>query len=138
AAARAVDTVGASDAHPVHLRVVEDLPAGRCAERPVEPGTAIRIMTGAPLPSGADTVVQFELTGEGRGEPRGPSVAIYAPAAPGVNIRRAGEDLRRGATVLAAGTPIRAAEVGILATMGHATAPVRRRPRVAILSTGDE
>jgi molybdopterin molybdotransferase len=137
-AVRAADTAAATDARPVRLRVVEDLPAGRCAERPVEPGTAIRIMTGAPLPSGADTVVQFELTGEGRGEPRGQEVTIYASARPGVNIRRAGEDLRRGATVLAAGTPIRPAEVGILATMGQATASVHRRPRVAILSTGDE
>jgi molybdopterin molybdotransferase len=137
-AVRAADIAAATDTRPVRLRVVEDLPAGRCAERPVEPGTAIRIMTGAPLPSGADTVVQFELTGEGRGQPRGQEVAIYQPARPGVNIRRAGEDLRRGATVLAAGTPIRPAEVGILATMGQAIATVHRRPRVAILSTGDE
>src|SRR5262245_25342865 len=137
-AVRAADTADASDASPARLRVVEDLPAGRCAERSVEPGTAIRIMTGAPLPAGADSVVQFELTGEGRGEPRGPIVTIYAPSAPGLNIRRAGEDLRRGATVLAEGTAIRPSEVGILATMGRATVPVRRRPRVAILSTGDE
>jgi molybdopterin molybdotransferase len=137
-AVRATDTAGASDARPVSLRVIEDLPAGRCAERPVEPGTAIRIMTGAPLPLGADTVVQFELTGEGRGEPRGTEVTVYAPAGSGQNIRRAGEDLQRGSTVLSAGTLIRPPEVGILATMGRASAPVHRRPRVAILSTGDE
>jgi molybdopterin molybdotransferase len=137
-AVRAADPAGAGDDRPVRLRVVEDLPAGRCAERSVGPGTAIRIMTGAPLPDGADTVVQFEMTGEGRGEPRGPDVAIYAPTPPGINIRRAGEDVRRDASVLAAGTPIRPAEVGILATMGRPTVAVHRRPRVAILSTGDE
>ena len=137
-AVRAADTGGASDDRPVRLRVVEDLPAGRCATRTVESGSAIRIMTGAPLPTGADTVVQFELTGEGRGQARGDWVELFAPARAGTNIRLAGEDLRRGAVVLAAGTPLRPAEVGVLATMGRPTAPVHRRPRVAILSTGDE
>ncbi|HEV8638851.1 MAG TPA: gephyrin-like molybdotransferase Glp [Chloroflexota bacterium] len=137
-AVRAADTAGAGDATPVRLRVVEDLPAGRCATHAVEPGSAIRIMTGAPLPPGADAVVQFELTGEGRGRPRGESVEIFAPARPATNIRLAGEDLRRGAVVLASGTPIRPAEIGVLATMGRRCAPVHRRPRVAILSTGDE
>jgi molybdopterin molybdotransferase len=137
-AVRARDTVGASDERPVRLRVVEDLAAGRVARRTVESGTAIRIMTGAPLPPGADTVVQFESTGEGRGEPRGEHVALYGAAAAGVNIRRAGEDLRRGEVILPCGTLVRPSEVGVLATMGKATAPVHRRPRVAILSTGDE
>jgi molybdopterin molybdotransferase len=137
-AVRAADVADASDERSVRLRVIEDLPAGRCAERAVEPGTAIRIMTGAPLPDGADTVVQFELTGEGRGEPRGDEVVVYRPSRPQTNIRQAGEDLRRGEVVLRAGTTIRPAEVGILATMGRLTAPVHRRPRVAILSTGDE
>jgi molybdopterin molybdotransferase len=137
-AVRADDTLGASDATPVRLRVVEDLPAGRCATHPVGPGGAIRIMTGAPLPSGADTVVPFELTGEGRGQPRGELVEVFAAARSGTNIRLAGEDLRRGTVVLAAGTPIRPAEVGLLATMGRPDATVHRRPRVAILSTGDE
>jgi molybdopterin molybdotransferase len=137
-AVRAADTAAAAESRPARLRVVEDLPAGRCATHRVEPGTAIRIMTGAPLPDGADTVVQFELTGEGRGEPRGDAVTVYAPCPPAINIRRAGEDLRGGEVTLAAGAPVRPAEVGVLATMGRTTAPVHRRPRVAILSTGDE
>lgn len=137
-AVRSSDTAAADGHKSIRLRVIEDLPAGRCAEHSVVPGTAIRIMTGAPLPDGADTVVQFEQTGEGRGEPRGDEVTIYQPARPSLNIRHAGEDLRRGKTVLRAGAPIRPAEVGVLATTGRTTAPVHRRPRVAILSTGDE
>jgi molybdopterin molybdotransferase len=137
-AVRAADTLGADDATPVRLRVIEDLPAGRCATHAVEPGAAIRIMTGAPLPEGADTVVPFEQTGEGRGAPRGALVDVFAPTRSGTNIRLAGEDLRRGAIVLSAGTPIRPAQVGVLATMGRPRATVHRRPRVAVLSTGDE
>jgi molybdopterin molybdotransferase len=137
-AVRAEDTAAAGESRPIRLRVVEDLPAGRCAVHRVEPGTAIRIMTGAPLPEGADTVVQFELTGEGRGEPRGDAVTVFAPCPPAINIRRAGEDLRGGEVTLGAGAAVRPAEVGVLATMGRTTAPVHRRPRVAILSTGDE
>src|SRR5262249_42925374 len=121
-AVRAADTAGAAEQHPVSLRVVEDLPAGRCADQRVEPGTAIRIMTGAPLPDGADTVVQFELTDEAHGAPRGETVAIYAPARPRTNIRLAGEDVRRGEVILPKGTLVRPAEVGMLATIGHATA----------------
>src|SRR5438128_945118 len=75
-AVRAADTDSAAEARPADLRVIEDLPAGRCAEGRVEPGTAIRIMTGAPLPEGADTVVPFELTDEGRGVARGAVVRI--------------------------------------------------------------
>ena len=137
-AVRSADTASATERQPVRLRVIEDLPAGRCASNEVAPGSAIRIMTGAPLPDGADTVVQFELTGEGRGESRRDAVSVYAPCPPATNIRQAGEDLRRGETVLSAGSPVRPAEVGVLATMGRTTAPVHRRPRVAILSTGDE
>lgn len=137
-AVRATDTATASESGPRTLTVIEELPAGRCAVNRVESGSAIRIMTGAPLPEGADAVVPWELTGEGRGQPRGGTVDIHEAVAVGVNIRRAGEDLRRGEVVLRRGTVVRPAEIGILATMGLATAPVHRRPRVAILSTGDE
>jgi molybdopterin molybdotransferase len=137
-AVRAADVAVASEAAPVALAVVEDLPAGRCAVRRVERGTAIRIMTGAPLPEGADAVVPFELTDEARGAARGPRVRVFAPIRPRTNIRLAGEDVHRGEVVLPAGTTIRPAEIGLLATMGRATVPVHRRPRVAILSTGDE
>lgn len=137
-AVRAEDTHGAAPERPVVLRVVEDLPAGRCAVHRVEPGTAIRIMTGAPLPDGADTVVQFELTGEGIGKPRGGEVEILVEAKPRVNVRQAGEDIKAGRVTLPAGTLLRPGEVGVLATMGRATARVHRRPRVAVLSTGNE
>ncbi|HZQ97777.1 MAG TPA: gephyrin-like molybdotransferase Glp [Chloroflexota bacterium] len=137
-AVRAADVAVASEVAPVALAVVEDLPAGRCAVHRVEPGTAIRIMTGAPLPDGADAVVPFELTDEARGATRRSRVRVFASIRPGTNIRLAGEDVRRGEVMLPAGTTIRPAEVGLLATMGRATVPVHRRPRVAILSTGDE
>ncbi len=118
------------------LRIIGDIAAGYVAERAVEEGTAMRIMTGAPVPPGADSVIQVELTrSEG---PNSEWVEILEEVAPGNNIRPAGEDMRRGQTVLTRGTCIRAWEVGILATLGYAQVPVIRRPRVAILGTGDE
>jgi molybdopterin molybdotransferase len=121
---------------PPRLRIIGDIAAGYVAERAVTEGTAMRIMTGAPVPSGADSVIQVELTrSEG---PHSEWVEILEEVAPGNNIRPAGEDMRRGQTVLTRGTCIRAWEVGILATLGYAQVPVIRRPRVAILGTGDE
>jgi molybdopterin molybdotransferase len=132
-ALRAADVAGASREAPVLLDVIEDLPAGRIARRRVEPGTAVRIMTGAPIPAGADAVVRVEDT-----EARGERVAVRAPAAAGENIRRAGEDVREGQKVLEAGAVITAAGVGMLAGVGRAFVQVTQRPRVAVLSTGDE
>lgn len=137
----ASDTVGAAQDKPHTVRVIGEVPAGHWTDDVVQPGTAIRIMTGAPVPRGADAVVQFEETDElarkARGEAIG-MVAIYKAAELGQNIRRAGEDITRGQTVLAAGTVLRPAEIGVLASVGYATAQVFRRPRVAILATGDE
>lgn len=132
-ALRALDTVGASRDRPARLRVQEELPAGRVAVRTVEPGTAMHIMTGAPLPAGADAVVEVEATLPGDGV-----VAIPQEIYPGQNVRPAGEDLRAGQRILQRGTPIRAAELGVLAALGQAHVPVFQRPRVAILITGDE
>jgi molybdopterin molybdotransferase len=101
-------------------------------------------MTGAPLPPGADTVIRFEETDEpthGFATDRAPGeaeVRIYTPQDRWVNVREAGEDVRRGETVLRAGALLRPAEIGVLASLGHATVPVHRRPAVAIVSTGDE
>lgn len=143
-AVRAADTAGASEENPVVLRVIGDLAAGKVFEGVVEPGTAVRIMTGAPIPAGADAVVQFEKTDEGtrpasaaeRAE-RG-TVSILAPASPRLNIRDAGEDIREGETVLKKGTLLRPSEIGVLASLGYTTVMVIRRAWVAIIATGDE
>jgi molybdopterin molybdotransferase len=121
---------------PPRLRVTGGVAAGYVSEIAVEEGTALRIMTGAPVPPGADTVIQVELTrNEG---PESPWVEILQEVAPGNNIRPAGEDMRKGQTALVRGTEIDAWVIGILATLGWANVPVIRSPRVAILGTGDE
>src|SRR5579885_2794769 len=121
---------------PPRLRVTGGVAAGYVAEHAVEEGTAMRIMTGAPVPPGADSVIQVELTrAEG---PDSEWVEILQEVAPGNNIRPAGEDMRRGQHVLARGSEIGPWEIGVLATLGQAKVPVIRRPRVSILGTGDE
>ena len=129
----AADIQQASEATPVRLRILEDVPAGSVATQPVRPGTAIRIMTGAPLPAGADTVVHVEVT---RAE--GDDVLILLALKNGVNVRRAGEDMKDGAVVLTTGAVLRPGEVGVCAAAGHATITVHPRVRVAILTTGSE
>jgi molybdopterin molybdotransferase len=139
-AVRASDTVGASREAPVTLRVIGDLAAGYTTDLVVEPGMAIRIMTGAPLPVGADAVVRFEETSEGlsAGERTGNRIEVFAQVAVGENSRPAGEDIRKGELVLAEGIILRPQEIGVLASLGRARVRVIRRPRVAILATGDE
>jgi molybdopterin molybdotransferase len=132
-AVRAEDIAGASDDAPVLLKVVEDLPAGTVAARRVEAGTAIRIMTGALMPDGADTVAHVEITDAGSDV-----VRVFRSLRRGTNIRRRGEDMHTGDVVLRDGTPIHAAEVGVLAGVQKVAVRVGRRPTVAILSTGDE
>lgn len=138
-AVRAEDVRGASSERPVALRVVDDVPAGRFAARPVGPGEAIRIMTGAPVPDGADGVIRVEHTdgGSGIGTDDG-RVAILSDVDAGRNVRPRGEDVRRGAVVLRAGTVLRAAEIGVAASLGRARLRVVRRPVVAVLASGDE
>lgn len=117
----------------VTLRVVGAVAAGSLPEGAVEAGEAMRIMTGAPMPDGADTVVRVEDTDNGA------SVVTINKATPkGVAVRQAGEDLRRGEVVLARGTLLRHAEIGVLASIGRSKVNVVRRPNVAVLSTGDE
>lgn len=128
-AVRAEDIAAA----PVTLRVTADIAAGHPSSQPLEPGTAMRIMTGAFVPEGADTVVQVELT-DGRTD----TVTIAKALARGANIRRRGEDMRAGSLVLTSGTRIGPAEMSVLAATQRQLVPVARRPTVAILSTGDE
>lgn len=118
---------------PVTLRVTGDIPAGHPADGVVEAGTAMRIMTGAYVPDGADTVVQVELTDGGT-----ESVRIDKALPRGANVRRRGEDMRAGDLVLRAGTRIGAAEIALLAHAQKREVSVGRKPTVAILSTGDE
>ncbi|MDQ3855990.1 MAG: molybdopterin molybdotransferase MoeA [Chloroflexota bacterium] len=132
-AVRAEDTLQATPDSPRRLRILSNLPAGYVSDRTVEPGTAIRIMTGAPVPEGADAVVQVELT-----DRQGDDVLVQAEVARWRNVRHAGEDVRAGETVLARGARIRPAEVGVLASLGLERVPVVRRPKVGILATGDE
>ena len=115
------------------LRVVGSVAAGALPERTVGAREAMRIMTGAPMPDGADTVVRVEDTDNGV-----EVVTINAVTPEGIAVRQAGEDLRRGETVLARGTVLRHPEIGVLASIGHAKVRVVRRPNVAVLSTGDE
>ncbi|MEO6056533.1 MAG: gephyrin-like molybdotransferase Glp [Gemmatimonadales bacterium] len=132
-AARGDDVRGASAEGPVRLRVVEHVPAGAFPTRPLGPGETARIFTGAPLPEGADTVVRQEDTDEGA-----ETVTIVRDRDVGVNIRRVGEDIRRGATVLTAGLALGPAPLGVLASLAVAQPLVYRRPRVAIFGSGDE
>ncbi len=133
-ALRAGDATGAGPDNPVELKVIYDLPAGSFPEGPVGAGEAVRIMTGAPVPDGADTVVMVERTEKGTDG----GVLIKAQVKSGDNIRRHGEDFLEGATVLKAGSPIRPPEVMMLAAVGRAQVKVYKKPVVAVLSTGDE
>jgi molybdopterin molybdotransferase len=137
-AARGADLAGAGRATPVRLTVVAEIAAGHPCDTTIGRGQAARIMTGAAMPAGADTVVRFEETDEGRGGAGRSAVQILRAVQTGSNVRQAGEDMRAGEVALAAGTPLRAAEIGLLASLGRASVAVHRRPRVAILSTGDE
>jgi molybdopterin molybdotransferase len=143
-AVRAADTAGASETAPVTLRVIGEVAAGYLFDGEVQPGTAVRIMTGAPIPPGADAIVPFEETDEPPGRVFGSfakgrdSVGILKAAGPSANIRNAGEDVIQGSMVMWAGTELGAAQIGVLASLGKRTVSVYRKPVVAIISTGDE
>jgi molybdopterin molybdotransferase len=127
------DTFGASKNHPAILTVVEDIPAGAIPQKSIGTGEASRIMTGAPVPYGADAVVQMEDT-----EKDGRKVKIFAAARQGQEIRKAGEDVREGEKVIYRGDVVRPAEVGMLASLGRSFVSVYQKPSVAVLATGDE
>jgi len=138
-ALQAESTIGATESSPVILDVIDEVSAGAISEQVVGPETAIRIMTGAPLPKGADSVVQFEDTDETL-RPQHPisQIGILKEIAKGLNVRRAGEDISQGQLVLEKGTSLRPQELGVLASLGKTTVKVIRRPVVAILATGNE
>jgi len=132
-ALRAEDTRGASRENPVVLRVIEDIPAGYLARKRVERGEASRIMTGAFLPEGSDSILRVEDT-----EKDGERVKIFVEVSKGQDVRFCGEDVKEGEKVLTKGTLIRPAEIGMLASLGRSIVSVRQSPLVAVLSTGDE
>jgi molybdopterin molybdotransferase len=132
-AVRATDTAGASAEHPAVLRLVDDLPAGTTPSVSVAAGTAAKIMTGGSVPGGADAVVPWEDT-----EARGGEVAVLREFSQGRNVRPQGEDVRAGDRVLAPGSILRAVHLGVLASLGLTHVRAHPRPRVALLSTGDE
>jgi molybdopterin molybdotransferase len=143
-AVRSADVAAARPESPARLRVVGSVAAGYVAGMRVEQGTAIRIMTGAPLPDGADAVVPYEDTSdfdrskEARLEAPADEIWVRTAVSPRDHIRMAGEDVHLDEVVLTPGRVIRPQEIGVLASLGHETALVHRRPRVAILATGDE
>ena len=128
-AVRAAEVAGA----PVTLPVAFDIPAGRTDVPPLPPGTVARIMTGAPVPAGADAIVPVEQTDGGT-----ETVALKAAPEVGTHVRRAAEDIAAGDVVLTAGTVLGPAQIGVAAAVGHARVAVRRRPVVLVLSTGSE
>lgn len=132
-AVRAADVAAASPADPVVLPVDGEVPAGDTGVHALVPGSSMRIMTGAPLPAGADAVVQVELTDAGTSR-----VAIREPVGAGTFVRRLGSDVQPGDVLLPAGTRLGAAHIGLLAAAGLRTVTARPRPRVTVISTGDE
>ncbi|CAL9447327.1 Molybdopterin molybdenumtransferase 2 [Streptomyces sp. enrichment culture] len=151
-AVRVADVAGASEEYPAVLEVVGDVAAGRADPPPVGPGQAARIMTGAPLPPGAQTVVPVEWTDGGLGggpvsgmraralAPEGAEghVHVYRPAGVGAHVRARGSDVKAGDRALAAGTVLGPPQIALLAAIGRGTVRVRPRPRVVVLSTGSE
>ena len=132
-AVRLADVSRASEATPVQLPVVGDIAAGSRAAYTVQPGMSVRIMTGAPVPPGAEAVVPLEWTDGGIA-----TVTVHRAPQSGAYVRRRGEDVGAGQTVLEAGTRLGPGQLGLLAAVGRDRVPVRPRPRVVILSTGSE
>lgn len=130
---RAADTIGIDDAHPVTLRILEEIPAGHVGRCEVTPGTAVKVLTGSPLPEGADAIVPFEET-----RFTDQTVTLFKPAAPGGNVIRAGEDVRAGDLLAAPGLLIDSGLAATLAGQGIARPEVYRVPRVGVISTGSE
>src|SRR4051794_2753304 len=127
------DVAGATESEPVHLPVVGEAAAGQTRLFAMSPGTAVKIMTGAPVPAGADAIVPVEWTDAGAA-----TVRITRPPAPGQHVRRKGEDVRAGDEILADGSILGPRQLGLLASLGRGQVRSRPRPRVVILSTGAE
>ncbi|MDP6101843.1 MAG: molybdopterin molybdotransferase MoeA [Dehalococcoidia bacterium] len=138
------DIAGATHDGPKELRVIGYLAAGQLPEQEVVDGAAVRIMTGAPIPPGADTVVpfeetdEFEMKGRGIGPLEITDIKVKVDVPRGSNLRPAGQDIQKGQMVLKKGTLLRPSEIGVLASLGRDTVEVIRRPVVAVIATGDE
>lgn len=130
---RAADTVGVSKEHPVTLRILEEIPAGSVPTVTVTEGTAVKLLTGAPIPPGADAVTKYEVT-----EFTGETVTLFTPAESGENIVRTGEDVRKGEILVRCGDVVDPGVAGTLAAQGTALPLVYRVPRIGIVSTGSE
>ena len=130
---RGEDTAAASKEHPVTLRITEELPAGKAPTIPVTAGTAAKILTGAPIPEGANATIKYELTSFTDAE-----VTIFAPVKPGSNIVPAGEDTKTGDLIAAAGSVLTGAVIGELASQGMTEIKVYKIPVITILNTGSE
>ena len=132
---------GSSVASPAKLRVVGVVAAGQLPQYEVSSETAVRIMTGAPVPAGADAIVPFEDTDESERKTSGArldEIAVFGEVPTGANVRPAGQDIKKGQTVIEEGTVLRPPEIGVLASLGYSEVSVVRRPLVAVLATGDE
>lgn len=134
-AVRSEDVAAAGRDSPVELRLIEEVAAGEFPASSVGPGEAIKVMTGAPVPDGADGVTRIEYTEDGASPG---TIRVFDGSDAGRNVRHKGEDLKLGDRPLSAGTLLRPAEVGVLASLGLSEVSVYRRPRIGILSTGDE
>jgi molybdopterin molybdotransferase len=132
-AVRSQDVSVVKDDHPITLDVIDDIPAGKLSKIKMKPANAVRIMTGAPLPEGADVVVRVEDT-----DKKGQKVLIKRRCEPGDNIGEIGEDVQKGELVMSKGDLIGASEMGMLAALGYAVVKVTKKPTIAIISTGSE
>jgi len=130
---RAADTLQAAKDNPVILEVIEEVPAGNAPTRIVSSGKAVKILTGSPIPEGADAVTKYEET-----EINGNLVSVFTPFQAGENIVPAGEDVPKGEIIAARGTVVSPPVLGLMAALGITEVPVFKRPRIAIISTGDE
>jgi molybdopterin molybdotransferase len=140
-AIKASDTSGAAPSRPVFLKVVADIPAGSIPKLEIRPGEAARIMTGAVLPKGADAVVPVEHTdfnSRQAGVKAPEAILVYQETQFGENIRRFGDDIQAGDPVLSPGHRVRPQDAGLMSMLGISTVKVRRKPRIAIFSSGDE
>lgn len=137
-AIRARDSIGASPETPRFLRVAGTMAAGSKGTCHVDAGQAVRIMTGAAVPAGADAVVRFEDTDEAKRRGAGDIIGILKEARAGLYIHRAGDDIASGSKALAAGTVIKPPDIGLLAALGLGSVKVIRRPKVAVIATGNE
>jgi len=137
-AVRSEDIKGANTASPRILKVIGTVYAGMVSRQEVVEGTAIRIMTGAPLPQGADCVVRFEDTDEQSREKNPGVIGVLKEVPAGTNVRRAGEDVPEGSLVIKKGTVLKSAHIGVIASLGYGKVSVIRKPHVAILATGNE